>query len=71
MAGICPPAHERSFDEATVLLYAQGADPNFEDSVKNAGRVLYFDEGPMAEARIVQKAIPRTQKSQMMLEAFS
>ncbi len=49
--------------EAAVLLYAQGADPYLEELVKNADRVFYFDEGPRAEARIVAKAIPKTQKA--------
>ncbi|MGA9097979.1 MAG: hypothetical protein WB392_03510 [Methanotrichaceae archaeon] len=57
--------------EAAVLLYAPGADPYFEELVKNADRVFYFDEGPRAEARVVAKASPRTQKSQTTLEAFS
>ncbi len=57
--------------DAAVLLYAQGADPYIEELVANADRVFCFDEGPRAEARIVAKAIPRTQKSQMTLEAFS
>ena len=57
--------------EAAVLLYAQGADPYLEELVKNADRVFYFDEGPRAEARIVAKAIPRTQRSQTTLETFS
>lgn len=57
--------------DAAVLLYAPGADPYLEELVKNADRVFYFDEGPRAEARVVAKAIPRTQRSQMTLEAFS
>ncbi len=57
--------------EAAVLLYAQGADPYLEELVKNADRVFYFDEAPRAEARIVAKNIPKTQKSQTTLEAFS
>ncbi len=58
-------------NEAVVLLYAQGADPYFEELVKNADRVFYFDQGPRDEARIVAKAIPKTQKSQITLGAFS
>jgi hypothetical protein len=57
--------------EAAVLLYAPGADPYLEELVKSADRVFYFDEGHRAEARIVAKSIPRTQKSQTTLEAFS
>ncbi len=57
--------------EAVVLLYAPGADSYLGQLVVNADRVFYFEEGPRAEARIVAKAIPKTQKSQMTLEAFS
>jgi hypothetical protein len=57
--------------EASVLLYAAGDDPYFEELVRNADRVFYFDEGPRAETKIVAKSIPRTQKSQTTLEAFS
>jgi len=64
-------AMREASNDATVLLYAPGADPYFEELVKNADRVFYFDEGPRAEARVVAKAIPKTQKSQMTLEAFS
>jgi len=64
-------AMREASNEATVLLYAPGTDPYFEELVKNADRVFYFDEGPRAEARVVAKAIPRTQRSQMTLEAFS
>ncbi len=57
--------------EAAVLLYAPGADPYFEELVKNADRVFYFDEGPRAESRIATKASPRAQRSQTTLEAFT
>ncbi len=57
--------------EAAVFLSAQGADPYLEELIMNADRVFYFDEGPRAEARIVAKSIPKAQKSQMTLEAFS
>lgn len=57
--------------EAAVLLYASGANPYFEELVKNAYRVFNFDEEQRVEARIVAKAIPRIQKSQTILEAFS
>jgi hypothetical protein len=45
--------------------------PHLEELIKNADRAFYFNEGPRAEARIVAEAIPRTQKSQIALEAFS
>lgn len=64
-------AMREASNEAAVLLYAPGADPYFEELVKNADRVFYFDEGPRAEARVVAKAIPKTQRSQITLEAFS
>lgn len=54
-----------------MLLYAPGVDPYFEELVKNADRVFYFDEGPRAEARIAAKTGPRAQRSQITLEAFS
>jgi hypothetical protein len=57
--------------DAAILLYSPGADPYFEELVKNADRVFYFDEGPRAETRIIAKTNPRTQKSQTTLEAFS
>ena len=57
--------------EATVLLYATKVDPYLEELVKNADRAFYFDEGPRAKASMVEKAIPRTLKSQTTLEAFS
>lgn len=57
--------------EASVLLFALGADPCFKELVKNADMVSYFDEGPRAEARVVAKAVPRAQKSRTTLEAFS
>ncbi len=57
--------------EAAVLLYSPGADPYFEELVKNADRVFYFDEGPRAEAKVTAKANPRAQRSQTTLEAFT
>lgn len=57
--------------EAAVLLYAPGADPYFEELVKNADIVFYFDEGPRAEARVVDKANARAQRSQTTLGAFT
>lgn len=57
--------------EAAVLLYAPGADPYLEELIKNADRVFYFEEGQRAEARVVAKALPKAQKSQTTLEAFS
>jgi hypothetical protein len=46
--------------ESAVLLYAPGADPYFEELVKNADRVFYFDEGPRDEARVVAKVNQRS-----------
>ncbi len=56
-------AMRETANNAAVLLYAQGADPYLEELVANADKVFYFDEGPRAEARIVAKYIPKTQKS--------
>jgi hypothetical protein len=39
--------------------------------MKNADRVFYFDEGPRAAPRMVAKALPKTQRDQTKLEAFS
>ena len=57
--------------DATVLLYAQGIDPYFEDLSRNADRVFYFEEGPRATPRLVAKAHPRAKKNQTTLEAYS
>jgi len=54
-----------------VLFCAPGADPYFEELVKNADRVFYFDEGPRPETRIVARATPKNQKNQTTFEAFS
>ncbi len=56
---------------AAVLLYAPGADPYFEELVRNADRVFYFDEGPRAEARVAARGNPKAQRSQTTLEAFT
>ncbi len=64
-------AMRETANDAAVLLYAPGADPYLEELIANANRVFYFDEGQRAEARVVAKAIPRRQRSQMPLEAFS
>jgi len=48
--------------KAAVLLYSPEADPFFEDPVKNADRIWYFDEGPRATTRLVSKAYPKAQK---------
>jgi DNA polymerase I len=63
MAEYVSQAMREASNEAAVLLYAPGADPYFEELVKNADRVFYFDEGPRAEARVVAKAIPRLEES--------
>ena len=55
-------ALHQAAQEATVLLFASGVDPYFEELVQNADRILYFDEGPRAEARMVAKTHPRTQE---------
>lgn len=57
--------------EAAVLLYSPAVDPFLEDLMKNADRVFYFDEGPRAAPRMVAKALPKTQRNQTTLEAFS
>lgn len=57
--------------EASVLLYSPGTDPYFEEQVKNADRVFSFAEGSRAETRVMAKASPRAQRSQITLEAFT
>jgi hypothetical protein len=71
MAEIVSKALMEASKDAAVLLYSQGADPYFEELIRNADMVFYFDEGPRAETRIIAKATPRTQKNQTTLEAFS
>lgn len=71
MAEYISLAMREAAKEAAVLLYAPGADPYFEELVKNADRVFYFDEGPRAETRVVAKASPRAQRRQTTLEAFT
>jgi hypothetical protein len=39
-----------------VLLCAAGADPYFEDLVKNANRVFYFNKGPRVDVCGIAKA---------------
>jgi hypothetical protein len=57
--------------DAAVLLYSPAVDPFLEDLMKNADRVFYFEEGPRAAPKIVAKALPKTQRDQITLEAFS
>jgi DNA polymerase I len=71
MAEYVSQAMKEAAKDATVLLYASGADPYFEDLTRNADRVFYFEEGPRASPRIMAKAQPQEQKSQTTLEAFS
>jgi hypothetical protein len=71
MAEYVSQALREAAKDATILLYASGADPYFEEMVKNADRVFYFEEGPRASPRIMAKSHPQEQKSQTTLEAFS
>jgi hypothetical protein len=57
--------------DAAVLLYSPAVDPFMGDLMKNADRVFYFEEGARAAPRMVAKALPKTQKDQTTLEAFS
>jgi hypothetical protein len=45
-------------------------DTFLEDLTRNADRVFYSDEGPIATPKLIAKAYPRAQKSQTTLEAF-
>ena len=71
MAEYVSQAMKEAAKDATVLLYASGADPYFEDLTRNADRIFYFEEVPRASPRIIAKAHPREQKSQTTLEAYS
>ncbi len=44
--------------EAALLLYAPGADLYFDELIKNADRVLYFDEEPRADMKLNSKSYP-------------
>jgi hypothetical protein len=57
--------------DAAVLLYSPAVDPFLEDLIKDADRAFYFEDGPRAAPKIVAKALPKTQKDQTTLEAFS
>jgi len=57
--------------EATILLYSPGTDTFLEDMTRNADRVFYFDEGLRASQKLVAKALPKAEKSQTTLEAFT
>jgi hypothetical protein len=71
MAEYVSQAMRKAAKDAAVLLYTPGADPYFEEIVKNADRVFYFDEGPRASPRLAAKARTQDQKSQTTLEVFS
>ena len=64
-------AMREAAQDAAVLLYAPEIDPYFEDLVKNADRVFYFEDGPRETPRMVAKAHPRARGAQTSLEAFS
>ena len=57
--------------EAAVLLYSPGTDTFLENPTRNADRVSYFEEGPIAEPKLISKAYPRVQMSQKTLEAWT
>ena len=57
--------------EAAVLLYSPGTDTFLEDLTRNANRVFYFNDGPIATKKLIAKAYPKAQKSQTTLEAFT
>jgi hypothetical protein len=71
MVGYVSHAMRDASKDAAVLLYAPAVDPFLEDLMRNADRVFYFDDGPRAAPRIVAKGLPKTQKGQTTLEAFS
>jgi hypothetical protein len=55
--------------EASVLLYAPGIDPFFEDLVQDADRVFYFHEEPREAPRLQAKMYSKM-KNQTTLGAF-
>ena len=71
MAEYVSQALREAAKDATVLLYASGADPYFDELTRNADRIFYFEEGSKAAPRLLAKAHPQEQKSQTTLEAFS
>jgi hypothetical protein len=61
------PALAEAAKKAAVLLYSPETDPFLEDLARNADRAFYFEQGP----RMSHKALPKTQRSQVTLEAYS
>jgi DNA polymerase I len=57
--------------EAAMLLHSSGIDPYFEDLVRNADLVFYFEEGPRETPRLLARANPQARESQTTLEVFS
>ena len=53
---------------AAILLYSPGTDTFLEDLTRNANRVFYFNDGPIATKKLIAKAYPKAQKSQTTLE---
>jgi hypothetical protein len=51
-----PFASMEAAKEATVLLYASGANLCFEEPVKNADRVFYLDGEPGTEVKVAAKS---------------
>jgi hypothetical protein len=64
-------AMKEAAKNAVVMLYAPAADPYFEELVKNADRVFFFNEWLRVSPRIVTKDQLQDQKNQTTLEAFT
>lgn len=69
MAWYLSKAMREAANDASVLLYAPGIDPFFEDLVKDADRVFYFTEAQRDAPKLQTKAFSRM-KNQTTLGAF-
>jgi hypothetical protein len=66
--GVRLPRFARCCQRGPVLLYSPGTDTFLEDLTRNANRVFYFNDGPIATKKLIAKAYPKAQKSQTTLE---
>jgi len=69
MAWYLSKAMRETAHDASVLLYAPGVDPFFEDLVQGADRVFYFQEGPREAPRLQAKMYSKM-KNQTTLGSF-
>jgi DNA polymerase I len=69
MAWYLSKAMRETAHEASVLLYAPGIDPFFEDLVGGADRVFYFQDGPRVVPKLQAKVYSKM-KNQTTLGSF-